>query len=105
MNTKKVFFIMGLILLLSGCVTNEQYLANNFQEGKNNFELKNYRVAYEKLLPVARAGNRDAQYAVGYMYYYGKGTLEDHTKARYWMVHAAKQGQPLAKEALVKLKK
>ncbi|EHL32082.1 hypothetical protein LDG_5865 [Legionella drancourtii LLAP12] len=49
--------------------------------------------------PEAERGQPDAQYAVGYMYYYGKGVVEDRKKAWFWITAAANAGQPDAKVA------
>jgi len=70
-------------------------------EGKASFLAKNYKVAYQQLLPLAQQGNADAQYAVGYMLYYGKGVDRNEAKARDWMNKAAAQGQPAAKKAVI----
>ena len=36
---------------------------------------------------------------IGYMYYYGKGVVEDRKKAWFWIKAAANVGQPDAKVA------
>ena len=68
----KLKIILTLIsaLLLTACTTNSQRL----EQGKISFEEKNYSSAFSELKPLAEKGVADAQYAVGYMYYYGKGT-------------------------------
>jgi len=66
---------------------------NSLQEGIRNFQVQNYRVAFIRLLPVAEKGVAEAQYAVGYMYYYGQGVVEDRKKAFYWINCAANAGQ------------
>ena len=53
-----------------------------------------------RLKTIAEKGQPDAQYAVGYMYYYGKGVVEDRKKAWFWINAAANLGQPDAKEAI-----
>lgn len=71
----------------------------NLQEGIKSFQEQNYRQAFIRLKPEAEKGNPDAQYAVGYMYYYGEGVTEDKQKAMYWISCAAKAGQADAIEA------
>lgn len=78
--------IFGFIL--SGCVS-----YNSFYEGIRCFRSENYRTAFIKLKPEAMKGQPDAQYAVGYMYYYGQGIVEDRKKAWYWIHRAAQAGQ------------
>ncbi len=90
-----------LIVALSSCLSScsaINYL--NLQEGIRSFEVQDYRHAFIRLKPAAERGQPDAQYAVGYMYYYGQGVVENRTKALEWIKRAAKAGQPDAIEAL-----
>lgn len=85
-----------LAFLMVGCTaTSEKLLI-----GKTNFDQKNYSEAYQELLPLAMKGNADAEYAVGYMYYYGKGAPKNRTLATEWISKAAAQGQAQAVKAL-----
>lgn len=103
----KYFFLLLIFtstcLNLAGCVTENQYTEIHLKKGKYYFNLKQYRRAFENLLPIAQAGNADAQYAVGYMYFYGQGIVENKQAAIYWMQKAAAQNQPNAILALKKL--
>ena len=82
--------------LLSGCLMGRM----NFSEGIRCFQAQDYRQAFIRLMPEAEKGNHEAQYAVGYMFYYGQGVVEDRKKAWYWINCAAKAGQPDAVAAL-----
>lgn len=93
-------FFFGLFLL-SGCVSRDF----NLREGIKSFQIQNYRQAFIRLLPEAAKGQPDAEYAVGYMYYYGQGVIEDRKKAWYWINCAAKAGQKDAVQALTILEK
>lgn len=86
--------------LIEGCSTNRL----NLQEGIESFQVQNYRLAFIRLKPEAMKGQPDAQYAVGYMYYYGQGVTEDRKQACYWIQSAANAGQPDAIAALKILK-
>jgi TPR repeat protein len=102
---KKIKCLAGLLVLLSifflqSCATNTAQMDARYQRGKESFAARDYQNAFAELKPVAAAGNRDAQYAIGYMYFYGKGVVEDRAQAQYWMQKAADQGQPLAVKAL-----
>lgn len=88
--------LMGFFLLLAGCAVGQL----NFQQGIKDFQVQNYRQAFIRLKPEAERGQPDAQYAVGYMYYYGQGVTEDREKALYWIHCAAKANQPDAVAAL-----
>ena len=87
-----IIFIPTLIACASGSLS--------FHEGIENFRAQNYRTAFIRLKPEAEKGQRDAQYAVGYMYYYGQGVTEDRDQAWFWIHMAAKLGQTDAIEAV-----
>ena len=91
-----VLIFTMVLSLLSGCVTR----GYNLREGIRSFKIQNYRQAFVKLIPEAEKGQRDAEYAVGYMYYYGQGVVEDRKKAWYWINCAARAGQLDAIEAI-----
>ncbi|MCA0403643.1 MAG: sel1 repeat family protein [Proteobacteria bacterium] len=83
-------------LLLSSCAVSQL----NFQEGIKCFHSQNYRQAFIRLKPEADKGQPDAQYAIGYMYYYGKGVVENKKQAWIWINRAAAAGQVDAIEAV-----
>ena len=91
-----LLIIICSIFLLNGCIGS----GYNLQEGIRSFQIQNYRQAFILLKPVAEKGQPDAQYAVGYMYYYGQGVVEDRKKAAYWITRAAEAGQPDAVSAM-----
>ncbi len=70
------------------------------QEGKESFQQQDYEGAMSKLLPAAKRGDPDAEYAVGYMFFYGKGVIENQAEGKEWISAAAKQGQPQAIKAM-----
>ena len=90
-----------LIAGLSGCFTSQL----NLTEGINSFQVQDFRQAFIRLRPEADKGNPQAQYAIGYMYYYGQGVIEDRRKAWYWITAAAKNGDLDAKKAMKVLQK
>lgn len=94
MNGRILVVLVG-ILMLAGC-----YTKLNFQQGIHSFQVQDYRQAFIRLKPEAEKGNIDAKYAVGYMYYYGQGVVEDRKKAFYWISAAARAGQPDAITAM-----
>lgn len=63
--------------------------------------LDNFSV--EQLQQAAEAGDPDAQYALGYMYYYGKKVSHNPQQAINWMKRASVQGQEQASQALTLL--
>lgn len=72
----------------------------NLREGIQSFRAQDYRKAFIRLKPEAIKGNPDAQYAVGYMYYYGQGVVESRKKAWFWINQAASVNQPDAVAAV-----
>lgn len=100
---KKVFWIIAAVAGLSLSACSVQSDQQKMLQGQQYFQEQNYVDAYKTLKPLAEDGNADAQYALGYMYYYGKGVPKNYQEAMYWMTKAANQGQPLAKQALMQL--
>ncbi len=96
------FFLIFRILLLTLLIMATFACASrsNLVEGINSFKVQNYREAFIRLKPEAERGHPDAQYAIGYMYYYGQGVIENRKKALVWIKCAADAGQPQAREAL-----
>jgi len=65
----------------------------------NNPYMMKYNCSISKIQSAAENGDADAQYALGYMYYYGIDTVRDKDTAELWIQRSAAQGQPLAKKA------
>ncbi|WP_051555149.1 tetratricopeptide repeat protein [Legionella fairfieldensis] len=94
-------FVFRLLLLCSLLFTEVACVNKaNLNEGIACFHGQNYRQAFIHLKPEAEKGQPDAQYAIGYMYYYGEGVIEDRKKAWFWINRAAAAGQPDAREAV-----
>ena len=89
--------IILVVLSLSGCAVTSKV---NLNQGIRSFQVQDYRRAFIKLKPEADRGNPQAQYAVGYMYFYGQGVVEDRKQAIYWIKCAANAGYPDAVKAL-----
>ena len=49
---------------------------------------------YERVLPLAEAGDIEAQHLLGYMHFYGEGTTLDYDQAHEWFHLAATEGDP-----------
>lgn len=94
-SVRKLLIVVFLIPFLASCFWNSL----NLREGIYHFRAQNFRSAFVRLMPEAKRGQRDAQYAVGYMYYYGQGVVEDRKKAWFWITQAAQKGQPDAVKA------
>lgn len=88
----KLLIVILFIPMLAACV----FGALSLREGIDSFRAQDYRRAFIRLMPEAEKGQPDAQYAIGYMYYYGQGVVEDRNKAWFWIHMAARLGQPEA---------
>ncbi len=73
---------------------------SQLEQGKRLFKDGFYKRAMEQLLPLAAEGNMEAQYAVGYMYYYGFGAAQDTASGHFWVQRAADQHYEPAIKAL-----
>jgi TPR repeat protein len=63
-----------------------------FEEGKAAFLKGDTEAALALWLPLANQGDADAQFAIGTMYYTGRGLPLNHTESAYWYHRAAEQG-------------
>lgn len=106
MKKTKYFSLSAILILImlcvfaAGCVSPQARLA----QAKKSFEDQNYRVAYQRLKPLAERGIPDAQYALGYLYYYGLGAVENRELGRQWIQLAADAGYEPAQRALTIMK-
>jgi TPR repeat protein len=98
MKLSRMLLIALTCVTLQAC-TNAR-TAENLQLGKMTFNNGDFKQAFRQLLPLASEGNADAEYAVGYMYYYGYGVAEDSDTGIFWMQKAADKGNSSAKKAL-----
>ena len=66
-------------------------LAGDFDAGRKAFQSGDIATALEEWWPLANAGDRDAQHALGRMYEYGHGFARDDAQAAFWYEKAAEQ--------------
>ena len=95
----------GLLTSVILCMLVACTSSYNLQEGIKSFQVQDFRQAFIRLRPAAEKGSPEAQYAIGYMYYYGQGIIEDRRKAWYWITLAAKNGNTDAQMAMKVLQK
>lgn len=97
--------VIALAALIPGCTHSPSSTSGETQTGnyapacKTNPYLMKYNCSITRIQTAAENGGADAQYALGYMYYYGIGTVQDKQTASLWIQRSAAQGQPLAKKA------
>lgn len=102
-----------VVLFLMGCSTTNKIVQippdspmtltqkSHLELGRRYFETNYYQKAMHELLPLACDGIPEAQYAVGYMYYYGYGVAQDVDTGYFWIKRAADKHYPPAKKALI----
>ena len=56
-----------------------------FDQGVEAYDAGNYDLAFQKFYSLAQKGNGEAQYVVGYMYFYGLGVAIDLVRAYMWV--------------------
>ena len=66
--------------------------ADDYRDGFNAYERKDYETAYKLWLPLAGKGDARAQTALGLMYDMGQGVPQDYKEASKWFRLAAEQG-------------
>lgn len=97
MKIKKIVLVCSLVsLFLSGACFGviESHTGKSVDSAK-------YTLSYDQIKMAAESGDADAQYALGYMLYYGKaGATKDTNLAKMWIGKAASQKQPQAVKAL-----
>ncbi len=102
----RILFLIGTALL-TACATQPRAdhsgpkaVVATLRHGRLAYRAGRYVEAMRLLAPLAHAGNADAQYTIGYLYYYGYGTNRDPQQASKWIRRAAAQGNVRAITAL-----
>ena len=72
---------LTFLLLFSG---SSGVFGDDYQDGWDAYERKDYKTAYKLWLPLAEQGDVEAQYNLGVMYYKGEGVSKDYKEAVKW---------------------
>lgn len=100
----RLIMICLLSLALLSCATTRTPMTpgqiSRLQQGKRYFDTGYYKRAMAELLPLACDGVPDAEYGVGYMYYYGLGVAQDTYVGYIWIKRAADKRYIFAMKAL-----
>lgn len=99
---RKLIAIVVCCTLLLGC-SHHKPKEDPYALAQADYQAGHYEQAVAGLMPLARQGNTDAQYTLGYMYYYGLGMKRDRTQGYFWLQSAAASGNPKANAALAML--
>lgn len=93
--------IISVLLAISGAALSGcQFMPGFSDPAMEEFVRGDYIRAYAKLETRARLGDTSAQYAVGYMNYYGLGVAENRDLALNWFRVSARYGYQPAQQAI-----
>ncbi|HTD06148.1 tetratricopeptide repeat protein [Undibacterium sp.] len=84
--------LCSLLLLASSAVA----WADDFLDGVDSYEKKDYASALKLFKKAAKKGNSDAQFNLGLMYVNGEGVKRDYDQALRWYEQSAVQGNARA---------
>jgi TPR repeat protein len=85
--------LRGVLIALSIALGLQASAHAGFAEGATAYNNKNYALAYKEILPLAKAGNTDAEHFLCLMYYMGRGVPQDYKLALTWHRKAALKGK------------
>jgi TPR repeat protein len=74
--------------------------AATLSDAKMAIRTQNFDKAVSILKPLAKKGDKQAQYQLAVMYSNGQGTAEDPAKAAQWMMKSARQGYKRAQYSM-----
>ncbi|MCL0046166.1 sel1 repeat family protein [Nitrospinaceae bacterium] len=80
-----ILIILPLILLVT------PVYADDYQEGIDAYDRKDFKTALKKLKPLAEKGHASAQHKLGEMYGNGEGVPQNHKEAVMWLLKTAEQ--------------
>jgi TPR repeat protein len=96
---KNVMKCLGVLAVVSlaGCAT---YPEQQYQLAQKEYQQQDYHLAFQHLYQAAKDNDRKAQYALGYLYYYGLGVAQNAYLSRLWLYRSASFGNKKALAAL-----
>ena len=86
---KHISIILALLMMLCSPVA-----AQDFDKGLAAAQAGDFATAFKEWLPLAEAGDVNAQFRLGIMYDNGDGVTQNHKEAVKWYKLAAEQGHP-----------
>lgn len=105
---RSIIFMTGLLivtLLASGCSTTPKSDQPEdpqaiMEQAHKAYASQDYKRVFQLVFPLAAAGNDQAQYTLGYLYFHGLGIEKSERQAMNWIQRAAVQGNKKALHAL-----
>ena len=97
-NMKSMYRHVTLVFAIFCCVLVTPVLAQDgtHEQALAAYQRQDYETAYDVWLKLAEDGDREAQYALGVMYFKGEGRPADVEAAMSWFEKAARAGHPTA---------
>jgi hypothetical protein len=92
--------VFTLLMLVAGFAS-----ADDLGNAEKALRAKEYDKAFPIYTKLANAGNAEAQFRLGEMYWYGDGTAVDMAKSQSWLQKAAGSGHSGARDTLAVLQK
>ena len=80
-----------ILIILSLMLVVPAVYADDYQEGVDAYDRKDFKTALKKLKPFAEKGHASAQDKLGEMYYDGQGVTQDYKEAIKWLLKSAEQ--------------
>ena len=99
MKTNLRSLLVASSILLVVCSLSAPVWAD-YAAGSRAFEQGDYAMALKEWLPLATAGDAEAQTGIGFMYQTGKGVAHDPKEAAKWFRFAAEHGHAGAQSRL-----
>lgn len=90
MRIKSCFQLLGCVLVAGIVLT----ACGKTEDPRVAYEAGDYETAFALWQPAAETGDKEAQNALGTLYYLGLGRERDYHKALQWFEAAASQGHP-----------
>lgn len=92
----KYLFLLVFSVFSSQVLAQAGQAGSQFESGLQAFIQGDAKAAAAIWQPLAEAGNREAQYHMGYLYRTGSGVQKNDRKAYQWYALAARQGHATA---------
>ena len=80
-----------ILIILSLMLVVPVVYADDYQDGVDAFDKKDFKAALKKLKPLAEKGHAKAQYSLGLSYEKGQGVPQDYKEAVKWLLKSAEQ--------------
>ena len=91
---------LTIIVTLVVGVGASQSAWGGYEEGLDAYKRKDYATAFKEWMPLAKEGNKFAQFKLGWLYRVGSGVRLDVKEAVRWWRKAAEQGHASAQSNL-----